>query len=612
MRSSVFCPCKETLLRQVRGICVLFLACFFLCSCGESQRKRKERTLYISPGTRITTLDPALAADTESQYMVTAFYDTPLQYAYKKRPYTLECSMLESMPRLSRDARVYHCTLRNDLYFQEAKCFPDRKSRKVTAQDVVYSILRLADPRVRSTGYWLIRGKIRGLETFRRLAGKAPKGDQKVYDKGCEGLRILSDRSFEIHLTERDPNFLYCLAMPYFAVISRKAVEYYGVDSFADHPHGSGPFILQEYTRDYVIRAKAYREFRKEYYPEAEDPADRKRPLPLLDSMVCYLVKQPLASWLMFLRGELDSCALDGENLQALTDKNGRLAPALHSRKIRLGRNPQFQINYLGFHFANPVLGKNRFLRQAISCAVDKELRKELTNGKLLPVYGPLPPGIDGYEESYRGPFGVKDLGKARSLMRKAGYPDGIDPATGKSLVLEFDQAGSGSFHRQNAELLANDLKQIGITLKASFHNRARFFQKLSGGQSMLFRLSWTGDYPDAENFFQLFYGPNSNSCNRVGYQNPDFDRLYEKLRFMVPSPERTALCRKMIRILTQECPWVFESQAVSYMLLHDWITNSLAHDFGFHRWKYLSVDPEKRFLQRKKFSPLRLDELSR
>ena len=612
MKSNSFCLCKKTFLRKSRGIWSLLLACFLLCSCGESQRAEKKRTLYISPGTRITTLDPALAADTESQYMVTAFYDTPLQYDYKKRPYVLQCSMLESMPVLSEDALVYTCTLRPDLYFQEADCFPDRESRKVTARDAVYSILRLADPRVRSTGYWLIRGKIKDLDSFRALAGKAPKGDRKVYDTGCEGLRILSDRSFEIRLTERDPNFLYCLAMPYFAVVSRKAAEYYGEDSLGSTPRGSGPFILQEYSRDYVIRAGAYREFREEYYPDAEDPADRKRKLPLLDSIVCYLVKQPLASWLMFLRGELDYCALDGENLQTLTDKEGNLASGLQSRKIRLGRNPQFQINYIGFHFSNPLLGKNRFLRQAISCAVDKELRKELTNGKLLPVYGPLPPGIAGYEESYRGPFGVKDLEKARFLMQKAGYPGGIDPVTGKSLVLELDQAGSGTFHRQHAELLANDLQQIGITLKASFHNRARFFQKLASGQSMLFRLSWTGDYPDAENFFQLFYGPNSSSCNRVGYQNPEFDRLYEKIRFMPPSPERIGLCRKMVRLLTEESPWVFESQAVSYTLLHEWLTNCLAHDFGFHRWKYLSVDPEKRFLRRKNFSALRLNELSR
>ncbi|MBO5724200.1 MAG: hypothetical protein J6S58_05165 [Lentisphaeria bacterium] len=590
---------------------MLFAACLSLCSCRETDSAGKKRILYISPGSRITTLDPALAADTESQYMVTAFYDTPLQYSYKKRPYALECSMLEKMPSLSKDGRVYCFTLRDDLYFQNAKCFPDRKSRKVKSSDVILSILRLADPRVRSTGYWLIRGKIKGLDKFRLLAEKAPKGDLKVYDKGCEGLRILSDRSFEIHLTKRDPNFLYCLAMPYFAVVSRKAIEYYGMDSFADHPHGSGPFILQEWSKDYVIRAKAYREFREEYYKDAEDPADRKRRLPLLDGIVCYLVKQPLASWLMFLRGELDYSALDGENLQALTDKNGELAPALRSRKIRLGRNPQFQINYIGFHFADPLLGRNLFLRQAISCAVDKELRRELTNGKLLPVYGPLPPGIDGYEASYRGNFGVRNLEKARSLMRKAGYPEGIDPATGKNLVLEFDQAGSGTFHRQNAELLANDLKQIGITLKASFHNRARFFQKLASGQSSLFRLSWTGDYPDAENFLQLFYGPNSSSCNRVEFRDRKFDLLYEKLRFMVPSPERTALCRSMVRYLTEQCPWVFESQAVSYMVIHDWVTNCLAHDFGFHRWKYLSVNPEKRFSGKEKFTPLRLNELS-
>ena len=588
---------------------IMLIGLLGFTACGPAPESAGTRILKISPGKKIATLDPALAADTASQYMTAAFYDTPLQYSYTKRPYTLEPSMLERMPELSADRKTYRCTLRKDLFFQPSKCFPDRQSRQVTSDDMIFSILRLADPRVRSTGYWLIRGRIRGIEQFRERAAKASKNDFSIYAEGCAGLRKIDKHTFEIELNQPDPRFLYALAMPYFSAVSRRAVQSYGAD-FADRPAGSGPFVLTEWSKDYVIRLKRYAEYREEYFAEAADPADRRRKLPLLDEMECYLVKQPLAAWLMFLQGELDYCALDGENFDAVVNAKKQLSPALLKRKIKLHAAPEFQINYIGFHIADPLLGKNLALRRAISLAFDKELRAEITHGRLRPVYGPLPPGTDGYEADFRGDYGVKNLAKARELMKQAGFPGGIDPATGQRLTLSFDQAGSDTFYRQTAELLAGDLKEIGIELRPEFNNRSRFFQKLASGQAQLFRLSWTGDYPDAENFFQLFYGPNAESCNRVFFRNKEFDRAYEEIRAMEPSPERTAKYRAMTRLITAHCPWIFETQPVAYMLTHCWMENYLPHDFGFQRWKYFSVNPKRRRTVKKSFTPLSLNEL--
>ncbi len=579
------------------------------CSCGQDTGTDRQRILRISPGKKIASLDPALAADTASQYMTAAFYDTPLQYNYTARPYRLEPSMLAAMPELSADRRTYRCRLRDDLFFQPAECFPDRESRRVTASDLVFSILRLADPRVRSTGYWLVRGRIRGIGTFREQAGLSEKNDLSVYDRGCTGLRVLDSRTFEIELEKPDPRFIYALAMPYFSAVSRRAAAFYGPD-FTDRIIGSGPFVLTEWVKDYVIRMKRYDEYREEYFPGADNPVDRKRRLPLLDGMTCYLVKQPLAAWLMFLQGELDYCALDGENFDAVVNEQKQLSPALRKRRITLHAAPEFQINYIGFHFADPLLGKNLALRRAISLAFDKELRSRITNGRLQPVYGPLPPWTDGWEADLRGPYGEKNLTRARELMKEAGFPGGINPATGKPLTLTFDQAGSDTFYRQTAELLAADLAQIGIVLKPEFSNRARFFQKLASGQAQLFRLSWTGDYPDAENFFQLFYGPNAETCNRVFFRDAEFDRMYEEIKNMPSSPERTEKYRRMTRRLLDQCPWIFETQPVAYVLTHCWMRNYQPHDFGFNRWKYFSADPELRRQVRRSFTPLSMSEL--
>lgn len=588
---------------------LLTLALLFSACSEREQSAGSRRILHTCINKILATLDPALAADTVCQYMAASFYDTPLQYSYLKRPYELEPSMLRRMPRVSADSTRFLCELRDDLYFQPGACFSDRKeTRKITSRDVVFSILRLADARLKSSGYWLIRGKIKGIEQFRKRTETAAPGDLSPYDSGCEGLRILDGSRFEIVLSESDPRFIYTLAMPYFSVVSRKAVEHWG-DRFADHPVGSGPFILTRWQKDYQIRMKRNPEYRRELFAGAENVGERGLPLPLADEIICSFVKQPLAGWLMFLQGNLDYYVLDGENFAAVVNENLQLAPSLVRRGIVLERTPEFQTNYIGFNFTDPVLGKNLELRRAISLAFNRRKRLEYFSGRIELANGPVPPGAAGWLES-PGAYGVLDLERARRHLAGAGYKDGIDPATGKPLVLTFDQAGSDTTYRQMAELFALDLQEIGITLKPEFNNRARFLQKLSQGQTQMFRLSWTGDYPDAENFLQLFYGPNSGSSNRVCYSSKEFDRRYEEIRGMADSPERRKKYTELAAWITEQCPWIFESHPVAFLLKHAWVRNYQAHDFAFNRWKYISVDPELRKQMKSEFKPFSMKEL--
>ena len=200
---------------------------------------------------------------------------------------------------------------------------------------------------------------------------------------------------------------------------------------------------------------------------------------------------------------------------------------------------------------------------------------------------------------------------RAKEYLAKAGYPDGIDPATGKALVLRFDQAGSGTFHNQTAELFVRDIKKIGIVIEPSFNTRARFFEKLSKGDIQIFRMSWEGDYPDAENFLQLFYSGNAGGSNRVSYKNSDFDEMFEKTAAMPDSDERTRIYEKMSEHLLETCPWISETYTSAYIITHSWLKNYIPHDFAFNRWKYLSADADERNEKRRRFKPLKMSEMN-
>jgi ABC-type transport system substrate-binding protein len=310
------------------------------------------------------------------------------------------------------------------------------------------------------------------------------------------------------------------------------------------------------------------------------------------------------------LQGELDMSALDKDNLDAVIGDDRKLISALAKRGIKLFQNPEFEVRYIGFSFSDPILSKNLNLRKAISLAYNMNTRVKYFNYQIVPAHGPIPPGVPGYDSALKNPYSAFNLALAREYMTKAGYPNGVDPATNKALTLTFDQSGSSGAHRQLAEMMVFDMKKIGIKIKPVLNNKPRFFQKVRQGKMQLFRLSWIGDYPDAENFLQLFYSKNAGSCNRAGYCDKNFDKMFETIMTMPDSADRTAIYQQMARYLITQCPWIFESFPVSYQLLHSWLQNYHSHDFAFSRWKYLSLDPIERQATIKKYSPLDMGEL--
>jgi ABC-type oligopeptide transport system substrate-binding subunit len=159
-------------------------------------------------------------------------------------------------------------------------------------------------------------------------------------------------------------------------------------------------------------------------------------------------------------------------------------------------------------------------------------------------------------------------------------------------------------------ELAADDWSKLGISIISALNSRPRFADKLRRGKFQIFRYSWIGDYPDGANFLQLFYSGNIGSCNYCGYADAEFDAMYEKALTLPDGAERTALYEQMVKRLDEQCVWIWEGFPVSYALRYDYLENSVSHDFGFVRWKYLSINEAKKAARKKQFRPLSFTEL--
>jgi len=128
--------------------------------------------------------------------------------------------------------------------------------------------------------------------------------------------------------------------------------------------------------------------------------------------------------------------------------------------------------------------------------------------------------------------------------------------------------------------------------VELSYNNWPAFLQKIERRQAQMFSLTWVGDYPDAQNFLQLFASENvSPGPNRANVVNPEFDRLYRQMVALPESPERQALCQQAVAAVMEDCPWILTGYPVAVSVRQARLHNRIRHDFPWGMEKYWRVD---------------------
>lgn len=547
---------------------------------------------------RVAGFDPVRAGDAASAAAYAKIYEGLLQFDPVSRPYRVIPALAEGMPEVSGDGLTVRIRVRPGIYFSDDPCFRETggKGRELVAEDFVYSIKRVADAATASPGYWAFRDRIVGLDAFRAASASGTPAD---YDMPVEGLRAVGRHELEIRLLRPYPQLFWILAMHYAYAVPREAVEFYG-DAFVQNPVGTGPFVLEEWRRNYrmvFIRNPKWAESgRQEPFPAELDPGGEMEGLPGLDRLVQLVVTDPSTQWQMFLRGELAFSGVSRDHWDLVMAPDGNLRSVWRDRGIRRVPVESLNVNYIGFNMDDPVVGSNRALRQAMALAFDTVEWAAFHNGQVVRPASPVPPGVTGYApipDLY-----AHDLDRARERLVEAGYPGGIDPATGRRLNLTLELADPDNPDvRQAADLFVQFMDRIGIVVRPSYNNRPAFFEKLSRRQAQMFRLSWVADYPDAQNFLQLFASAHvSPGSNRANFRHPEADRLYEEIASMPDGPERTERCAAMARIVMEECPWILTHIPVPTLLAWEWVGGYSPHPFSYGFEKYwFARDPERR-----------------
>jgi oligopeptide transport system substrate-binding protein len=549
----------------------------------------------------LKTFDPAQASDSysnQSQYQV---YEALYEYKYLARPYDIQPLLAAAPPEVSEDGRVYTIRVRTDIEFQDDEAFPGGKGRAISAHDFVYSIKRLTDVRTQTYGWWIFDGKVVGLNDFRAASEKLPALPDSVhpalYDREVAGLRALDDSTIRIELTRPFPYFKYILAMPYAALVAHEVVDHYGPE-FLNHPVGTGPYILKEWRRGLRLTFVKNPKYKHGVYPNegtAADSAagllaDSGKALPFIDRAELYIFNETQPMWLNFLRGNLDRSSIPKDNYsQAVTPAKG-LRGEFAERGIRLTRVWQLDLTYICFNLIDPLLGKNRKLRQAMALGYDVEtVIERFYNGRGIRAQSVIPPELAGYDSTFRSPYGEYNPARARKLLAEAGYPGG----KGLPELVFLTVAGTES--RQRGEHFAQNMAGIGVRVRVESCTWPEYLERLQNRKFQLVGASWMADYPDPENFLQLLYGPNKPPGeNNASYQNDEYDRLFDAMTRLQDGPERLAIIERMKAVAAEDAPWIFAVHRVAEVLAYDRVGNMKPHAVAESPIKYYRVK-EKR-----------------
>jgi peptide/nickel transport system substrate-binding protein len=483
-----------------------------LLGCQSTAHDDDKTVFRYNESNSIASLDPAFASDLETMWLVNQLYDGLVSMDDSLR--IIPC--LAQSWSISEDGLTYQFVLRSDVFFHSMN--HQEVNRKLVAADVLFSFQRIMDSQLASPGQWIF---------------------QNVQDNG---FQVLNDTIVQIHLKEPQGSFLSMLTTQYANVVCPEAVAQFGMD-FRKHPIGTGPFKMAFWEDQIGI---VFHKF-ENYWMRDE----MGNSLPYLDAIHVDLVKDPFAEFQGVVSGKYDFMSgVHPSFLNELLTKEGNLDEQWKT-KLNLFKMPFIKTDYIGCYLESleePMV-MNPLYRKALSMAIPREeLCAKLRNHLIVPAYyGFVPPVLDGDHEMINellySPDSVRLI--VQKLQVQYGQPlPSVILATTPEFVDIY-------------EFLQFKWQELGIPMQIKVMQSAAFKDATAKGQVPLFRKNWLADFPDAENFLQVFtkeqWSP--KGPNYTHFYNEGWERAFYATKKISNADERRGQFKQLDRQIAEELP---------------------------------------------------------
>jgi peptide/nickel transport system substrate-binding protein len=221
----------------------------------------------------------------------------------------------------------------------------------------------------------------------------------------------------------------------------------------------------------------------------------------------------------------------------------------------RLKRHPRVRIDQLEglrmFFLTMNVAHKpfdNKLVRQAVNYSIDpRSIVKNIFDGIGYPLDGPVGRNVIGADPKLkRYPY---DPAKAKELLAKAGYPNGLD-------VPFYYSAGRYPMDREVCQVVAAQMVKGGFRVELISQEWALFWGRdgVNGGKLPFYYIG-RGSLTDADTLYDQYF--RTGTTKRCNYSNPEFDKLIVEQQRVPEIKKRVAILQQAGKILMEDVPFV-------------------------------------------------------
>ena len=467
-------------------------------------------TLVVASSIDLTTLDPAVSTSNNDYKIIYSLYDRLVTYRGGVEGVV---PMLAKRWDVSSDGLEWTLSLRDGVEFHDGT--------PVDAEAVKFSFERL-------------------LELGEYAAG--------LFSGILEpsGITVVDKHTVKFTLNAPFGPFLELLAMNGSSIVSPSVMEHavdgdYAKAWLTQHEIGSGPYKLSRWSMGQLVELTA-----NEGYWDGK---------PALDKVVIQYVKESSTQRMLLSSGEIDIAeSLSLQDLNAVRQESG----------IDVLSFPGYHMKELLINTAKAPFD-NVDVRRAVAYAVNYDnIVEHIMENTATRARGTIPKGMLGYSESlYQYPH---DPDRARSLLEKAGYPNGFEATLKITNYPMWDSMAAS---------IQADLAEVGIGVSIEQYALPTYYAMQGEGNTELSLEGWTPDYNDPLSLFWYWYYSASISpgcCNYSFYDNIVIDKLLEQAQVTADQNVRAALYHQVAAIVASDVPRIFLFQRNYLLAMRTWV----------------------------------------
>src|SRR6478672_2868717 len=457
---------------------------------------------------------------------------------------------------ISKDGLVYTFYLRKGVKWHSHRAW--KPTRDFNADDMIFAIER----------QWKESNPY-----FKVTSSNHSYFNDMGLPKLLKSVEKVNDYTVRITLEKPEAPFLSDLAMEYAGVQSKEyadAMLKAGTPEKIDQePIGTGPFYLDRYIKDAIIRYKAFPQF---WGGKAK-----------IDDLIFAITPDASVRWAKLQKGE---CHVMPYPNPADLDTMRK------DPNVTILQQPGLNVGYLAYNVTKKPFDDVK-VRKAVNMAINKKaIIDAVFLGTGIPAKNPLPPSMSAYNDAIKDdPY---DPEAAKKMLAQAGHPNGFEMDLWAMPV----QRPYNPNAKRIAELMQADLAKIGVKAEIKTFEWGEYRKRMQAGEHMTAQLGWTGDNGDPDNFLHTLLScasaQSASGSNIAKWCYKPFDDLVVKAKVVTNVAERTKLYEQAQVIFKEQAPWFTVAHAVQLKPVRKEVVDFKLSPFGRHNFYGVDIKESK------------------